>query len=291
MRASCGLFPQKGSPSIQADRVIGMGELTFIGLGLCDDMDISLRGLQVIRNSDFVFAEFYTSLMSGFCMERFKRRIGKQVSVVCRKDLEEDKGELILQKAAEARVAFLVPGDPLIATTHVDLRIRARKRGIRTKIVHGASIISAVTGLSGLQNYRFGRSVTIPFSDGEHISETPYDVIAKNRSMNFHTLCFLDVKAEERRFMTVNEALNVLLLLEKKRREGVITTNSLAIGVARAGCEDVIVKAGYLEDLLDYDFGGPPHSLVIPADRLHFMEAEALNNLADAAEKVRGMVG
>jgi len=268
-----------------------MGELTFIGLGLHDDMDLSIRGVQAIQNSDYVFAEFYTSLMSGFSKERLERKICKRISVVSRKDLEDDNGEVILQRAAEAKVAFLVPGDPLIATTHVDLRIRAAKRRIKIRIIHGASIASATIGLSGLQNYRFGRSVTIPFPDDERISETPYDTIAKNKAMDLHTLCFLDIRAEERRFMTVNEALKALSMLETKRKEGITTLNTLAIGVARAGSEDVLVKAGYLVDLLAHDFGGPPHSLVVPADRLHFMEAEALINLADAPHEIRGMVG
>jgi len=267
-----------------------VGELTFIGLGLYDDMDISLRGLKVVKDSDFIFAEFYTSLMSGFSMERFKRMIGREVSVVSRKDLEEEEGELILRSAAEGRVVLLVPGDPLIATTHIDLRIRAEKRGIKTRIIHGASIISAIIALSGLQNYRFGRSVTIPFSDGGCISETPYDVIVKNKTMDLHTLCFLDVRAEERRFMTVNESLKMLSLLENRRRGDIITPKSLAVGIARAGSEDVVVKADYAKDLVNYNFGGPPHSIVIPADRLHFMEAEALINLADAPNEVKEMV-
>lgn len=266
-----------------------MGELIFIGLGLHDDMDISLRGLEATKTSDHIYAESYTSLMAGFSMERFKRTIGKEVSIVSRKDLEDNEGEEILQKATDGKVAFLVPGDPMIATTHIDLRIRAKKMGIRTKIIHGASIISATISVSSLQNYRFGRSVSIPLSDGEYISETPYDVIAENKARNLHTLCFLDIKAEEKRFMTINESLKALLSLEKRRKEDIITPKSLAIGLARAGSEDVAAKADYIEDLLDYDFGGPPHSLVIPANRLHFMEAEALINLADAPTEVREM--
>ena len=70
---------------------------------------------------------------------------------------------MVLRRAKEEKVAFLVSGDPLIAATHVDLRIRAEKQGIKTRVVHGASVISAVIGLSGLQNYKYGRSVTIPF--------------------------------------------------------------------------------------------------------------------------------
>ena len=43
-----------------------------------------------------------------------------------------------------------------------------------------------------------------------------------------------------------------------------------------------------MEELLSYDFGAPPHSLVIPG-RLHFMEAEALITFAGAPITLRSM--
>ncbi len=267
-----------------------MGELVFIGLGLNDEMGISIRGVEEAKRADHVFAEFYTSIMSEFSLERLERIIGKRVKVLSRRDLEDYNGEAILERAVEGRVAFLVPGDPLIATTHIDLRIRAERMGIKTRVIHGSSIISAAMGLSNLQNYRFGRSVTIPFPVEGYVSEVPYHVIKGNKSMNLHTLCFLDVKAEEGRFLTINESLKILLSLEDRFGENIIKPESLAVGISRAGSENVAVKADYIERLIDYDFGGPPHTLIIPADKLHFMEAEALIALAGAPEKVKEMV-
>jgi len=251
---------------------------------------MSLRGLEEARKADFVYAEFYTSLMAGLSLENLERKVGKRLIIISRKTLEDENGEPILQKAEKAKVVLMVPGDPLIATTHIDLRIRAEKRSIKTRIVHGASITSAVMGLSGLQNYRFGRSVTIPFPESGFISETPYSVIAENKSRNLHTLCFLDIKAEEQKYMTVREALESLLLLEKMNRLHIVIGESLAIGVARAGAGDVAVKAEMVKNLMSFDFGGPPHVLVVPIDKLHFMEAEALITHAHAPEWVRRMV-
>jgi len=267
-----------------------LGELVFVGLGLFSELDTSLRGLEEIKKADFVYAELYTSLMSGLSLENLKAKVGKEVRVVARRILEDENGEPILQKAEQAKVVFLVPGDPLIATTHIDLRIRAEKRGIETRIVHGASIISAAVGLSGLQNYRFGRSVTVPFPEGGFISETPYSVIAENKARNLHTLCFLDIRAEEQRYMTVREALESLLSMEEEKKQRVVTLESLAVGVARAGAEDVTVKAEKVENLVGLDLGAPPHVLIFPADKLHFMEAGALITLAHAPEWVREMV-
>jgi len=182
-----------------------------------------------------------------------------------------------------------VPGDPLIATTHVDLRIRAQRMGINTSVVHGASIISAVIGLSGLQNYKFGRSVTIPFTDESAGVETPYNVIAENKKNELHTLCFLDIRAEEKRYMTIKEGLQALFEQERRKRQSVITASTLAVGVARAGSENPTVKADYARRLVKFDFGKPPHSLVFPS-QLHFMEAEALIALAKAPKRVKEMI-
>jgi len=263
-----------------------LGELLFVGLGLYDERDLSLRGLEEIRDADSVFAELYTSLMPELSIQKLEELVGKRVSVVSRRTLEEEGGQLILREAEERKAALLVPGDPLIATTHVDLRIRAEKRGIKTRVIHGASIVSATIGLSGLQNYKYGRSVTIPFPEEGFTSETPYRVIMQNRKMGLHTLCFLDIEAEEKRYMTVSDGLETLLATEKQKRKQVITPDTLVIGIARAGSKKPTVKAGYVEEVIKQNFGAPPHTLVFPG-KLHFMEAEALITLAEAPERIR----
>lgn len=259
----------------------------FVGLGLFNEKSITLQGLEEAKTADEVFIELYTSLMPNFSIGNLEEILGKQVRVVSRKELEEDNGEVVLEAATESKAVLLVPGDPLIATTHVALRIEAEKLGVKTRVVHGASIISGVIGLSGLHNYKFGKSVTIPFTEEfGGISETPYDVVAQNKRLGLHTLCLLDVEAEEKRGMTIREGLEMLLKVEEKRKQRVVTPETLTVGVARAGSGNPRVKADFLKELLNYDFGGPPHSIVFPG-RLHFMEAEALVVLAGAPEKVR----
>jgi len=46
--------------------------LTFIGLGLYDEKDISLKGLEAIRDSDVVYVEFYTSRLMGSSVEEME---------------------------------------------------------------------------------------------------------------------------------------------------------------------------------------------------------------------------
>ena len=89
-----------------------------------------------------------------------------------------------------------------------------------------------------------------------------------------HTMCLLDVKAAEGRYMTVNEGLELLLRMEEQKKKKVITKKTLAVGVARLG-GDVDIKAGKIKQLLKHDFGKPPHVLVIPG-KLHYMEEDVL---------------
>jgi diphthine synthase len=254
-------------------------ELVFVGLGLNDDKGITLKGLEETRSADAVFMETYTSRMPDFNVERFETACGKKIQFISRQDLEEDSGKRILQAAKAGKAVFLVPGDPFIATTHVTLRIDAQKQGIRTRIVNGISIMSAIVSLSGLHNYKFGKTVTIPFSD--NFSETPYNVISQNKKQGLHTLCLLDLRAAENRYLSIADAVNMLLSVEEKRKEGILTAETVAVGIARAGSDNPVLKADFLENLPNHDFGEPPFSLIVAGD-LHFMEADALVAFASA---------
>jgi diphthine synthase len=159
------------------------------------------------------------------------------------------------------------------------MRIDAEKHGIKTRIVHGTSIMSAIISLSGLHNYKFGKTVTVPFP--ENFSETPYNVIAQNKQVGLHTLCLLDLKANEKSFLSINQAIKMLLEVEEKNKKGIITPETPVVGIARAGSYSPILKADFLKDLAAYDFGEPPYSLIFPGE-LHFMEVASLIAFAEA---------
>ena len=264
-----------------------MKELVFVGLGLHNEKGITLQGLEETKNAAHVFVELYTSILPHFSTKRFEAIVKKQVRIMSRRDLEEENGAVILDAAEKGKTVFLIPGDPFIATTHVALRIEAEKRGIGTRIIHGASVISAIIGLSGLHNYKFGKTVTIPFP--ENFSETPYKVIAQNKRLGLHTLCLLDLKVEEERFLSINEALALLLEIEQRRKEDIVTPSTVAVGVAKAGSSAPTLKADFAEELVKHHFGEPPQSLIFLGD-LHFMEAEALVAFAGAPEKLRKLI-
>jgi diphthine synthase len=261
-----------------------LNELIFVGLGLNDERSISVKGLEEAKNADSIFMETYTSLMPDFSLQRFEALCGRKVKMLERHDLEDECGKAILEAAKIGKVVFLVPGDPFIATTHVTLRIDAEKQGIQTHIIHGTSIMSAIVSLSGLHNYKFGKTVTVPFP--ENWSLTPYNVIAQNKQVGLHTLCLLDLKASENQFLSINNALKMLLDIEEKNKKCAVTSDTAALGVARAGSDSPTLKADFVKALGNFDFGQPPYSLIIPGD-LHFMEVEALIAFAGAPDAFR----
>jgi len=255
--------------------------LVFIGLGLHGE-GMSLAGLREAQGADVIYVELYTSVVPNFNIKELEQKIGKPIKIVTREKVEQLPHE-ILESARRSKVAFLVPGDPMVATTHIDLRLRAAKAGIQTKIVHAASIASAAAGLAGLQSYKFGRSATVPFPDNP--SQTPYEVLAENRARGLHTLLLLDIRADEGKVMTANEAIEIMLKLEGKLKKKVFTPNILAVVVARAGSDDATIKADKAVKLGKLNFGPPPHVLIVPG-KLHFMEAQALRVFAGAPEDV-----
>jgi diphthine synthase len=254
--------------------------LTFIGLGL-QGKGLSLQGLENAKEADIAYAELYTSLVPELDLSELERQLGKPIKVIDREAVEQRPDE-VLEAAKTGKVAFLVPGDPMVATTHVDLRLRAERAGIETRVIHGASVATAAPGLAGLQSYKFGRSATVPFPDNP--SETPYRVLAENRERGLHTLLLLDIGADENRALSANEAIEIMSGLESKLKERVFTPETLAVVVARAGSQDGLVKADQIENLARQDFGPPPHVLIVPG-KLHFLESEALQVLAGAPDK------
>lgn len=259
-----------------------MGELLFIGMGLHDENGLTLRGLDAAKNADVVYAEFYTSIMSGLAMNRLQRLVGKEIGVLTRKDLEESAECTVLSKAKQARVALLVPGDPMSATTHVGLILSARKLGIRTTVIHSSSILTAAAGAVGLEIYKFGRTVTIPSPRTSAFPESVYEFIISNKRIGLHTLALLDL---EQGGLTVPDALRVLFKLEAIKKAGVVTEDTLMIVLARIEAPDAMMRADRAGSLVKGDFGGPPWSMILPG-KLHFVEAEALQLLAGAPREL-----
>ena len=257
--------------------------LYLVGLGLYNEKDISLNGLEAIKSADIVYAEFYTARLFGGDLKALEALAGVTINILRREEVEE--ANLPIKQAEIKDVAFLTAGDPLMATTHSDILMEARKKGIKTRVIHASSILSAAPGIAGLQAYKFGKVTTIPRPEENYFPHSPYQVIGENKKMGLHTLVLLDIQAHRDYYMTANEGLEYLIRVENERKEGIITEDSLAVVIARAGSPEPLVRADRVNVLTEEDFGGPLHCIIIPGD-LHFLEAEGLVVLADAPESI-----
>ncbi len=244
--------------------------LYFIGIGLSNEKDITLKGLEAIKLCDTIYLENYTSLLQCSPAD-LEKSYGKRIIIVNRTTAEQED-EKIIKEAEKKNVAFLVIGDPFSATTHAELLRLALEKKVPVKVIHNASILTAI-GMTGLQLYKFGKTTSIPFTEDYPNIETPYNVFRENCLLGSHTLFLLDINPEQKKFMTVNEALEILETIETRKKENVMKDNMLVVGCARLGADDFMIKAGALKDLKNIDFGKPPHCLIIPG-QLHFIEKE-----------------
>lgn len=259
-----------------------MGELVLIGLGLHDEKGITLRGLEEARSADLVYAELYTSGLAGVSLGSIERLIGKKIQRLSRSEVED--GSAILEAAATHKVAFLVVGDPMAATTHADLRVRAASANIPTRIVHGVSILTAAAGALGLQAYKFGRTTTVPFPAPGFEPTSPLEAILENRRAGLHTLVLLDLR-EDGTFLHPREAIASLLRMAKSLGTVEFGPETLACVLSRVGSPDARAVAGPIGTLASRWLGPPLHCLVIPGT-LHFLEKEALIAFAGAPHDV-----
>ena len=246
--------------------------LYMIGLGVNDIRDISVKGINYARECAVVYFEAYTGKFNSSVKE-MEAVLGKKI-IPADRELVEKRAEEILEQAKNKHAAFLVVGDPMSATTHIDLMMRAKKKNIAVHVIHGSSIFSAV-GTTGLQLYKFGKTASIPYPKEGFEPTVYYDVLKKNLDSGCHTLFLLDVDAENEKYMTVNEAVQLLLKAEEKKKEKVFSKQTLCVGCARLGSDDFAIKSGKASELLKFDFGRPAHCLIVPA-KMHFMEEEAL---------------
>ena len=166
----------------------------MIGLGLSDEKDITVKGMEAVQSSSKVYLEMYTAILM-ISNEKLSEFFGKEVITADREFVESGCQEMI-EEAKTENVSFLVVGDPFCATTHTDLYLRCVEQGVKVDVIHNASIVSAM-GCCGLQVYRFGEIVSIPFFTDNWRPYSFYEKIKGNAQRDLHTLALLDIKVKE----------------------------------------------------------------------------------------------
>ncbi|PIC46033.1 hypothetical protein B9Z55_005854 [Caenorhabditis nigoni] len=102
----------------------------LIGLGLGDVEDITVKGLNIVKNCARVHLEAYTSILCyGLDKTNLEKFYGREV-IEADRTIVEQESDAILKGADKEDVALLVVGDPFGATTHADLVLRAKQQNI-----------------------------------------------------------------------------------------------------------------------------------------------------------------
>ena len=164
--------------------------LMLIGMGPGRLSGMSLEALNAAKTADVRRYEAYTALWPQAELDALEAEVGA-IEKVMRPEVELP--ETLFELARTSLVALLVVGDPLQATTHVDLQLQAAEAGLECLVFHGVSITTLVTGAIGLSNYKFGRQTTLTYPYGGWVATSPLEVIAANMHQNLHTLALLDL--------------------------------------------------------------------------------------------------
>jgi len=250
--------------------------LWLIGLGPGDLDHITERARRVARGCSKRYLEGYTAVLPPAEEEKLESVVGPWERLM-RDGVESP--ENMLEEAGESAVALLVVGDPMQATTHIDLEERCAEQGIGFQVIPGLTATALAVSLSGLQSYRFGRQVTIPFSDGDYLPTSPFEMICRNKEAGMHTLALLDLDPtgmglESPRPMTPREAVDHLVRMNKRSEgfdESVEEWDGLLL--SDLGTEEESVVSGSMKSISKIE-RGHVHALIIAAE-FSGMEAEA----------------
>ena len=240
--------------------------LVLVGIGPGAVEAMTTEAIEIAKAADFRRYEAYTALWPEDELANLVAIIGP-IEKVMRPEVENP--EEILGLAKDNLVALLVVGDPLQATTHVDLQMQAAEQGIDCKIVHGISITNLVTGAIGLSNYKFGRQTTITYPYNGWIATSPLEVIAVNRAQGLHTLALLDLDPTgagtgKQKPMEPKDAVVSLIAMVEKL-VGVkdnLPNDSVLEQLKVAAAESICTEIYAIPVVLCSDMGTPQQSIV-----------------------------
>jgi diphthine synthase len=260
--------------------------LWIIGLGIHGVRGIGLYSLEVLKSCNIVYVERYTSSISDPELRDLRYLIGNDrktnIILVQRWFLED--GREILDKAKFKEIALLTYGDPLIATTHTELYIRAVRNSVKVRVIHAASGISSLIGEIGLHVYKFGRTVTITSEPQSVVSV--YSAIFDNLILGNHTMVLTEYndRSGEVFFLDPAAALKSLLECEQDLKSRACHEETFAIVVSRVGSKHQNIISGKVRSLIGLDYGLGPHTIIVTGF-LHFAEIDALVTLTKNVDK------
>ena len=254
--------------------------LWLIGIGPGDLGHMTERARSVARGCKKRYLEGYTAVLPTEQEALLESVVGPWERMM-RPSVESP--EALLDESRNDSVALLVVGDPMQATTHIDLEARCMEEGIGFEVIPGMSATSLAVSLSGLQSYKFGRQVTLPYPYGDYLATSPLEMILRNLEGGLHTLVLLDLDPTGMGLdlptpMSPSQAISTLGEMEEKwleERDGLDSTgvkkSALAVNewegvlLSDVGTKGQRVFSGSLKEISKVQ-GGRVHSLIIPSE-------------------------
>ena len=238
--------------------------LYLIGLGL-NEKGYSREAYDSISKADRIYFDSYT-VDFPYKIKDLEKQFYKKKFLPADRELIESFG--ILDEAKNKKIVLLVYGSPLTATTHISLIQEAKKRKIKYRVIHGASVLDAVLE-TGLQVYKFGKIASMPswIPEKNFKPESFAEIIKENQSIEAHTLLLIDIG------LGFQEALNQLEAVSLNQNvalKKIIVCQSL-------GTKNRKIFYGEIEELKDKKIK-KPFCIIIPG-KLHFVEKDFLESL------------
>lgn len=261
--------------------------LHFIGLGINGYKSISIHVLEILKNCDAIYLERFSAFVSDGELNGLRSLAELhdfKMNILPAERWFVEDGRDILEQARTNDLALLTYGDPFIATTLIELYVRAIKNSIKVDVIHAASGITSLIGESGLHLYKFGRIITIMSELQSTVSV--YNTVYENLLAGNHTLILTEYNNDHRKpfFLDPNSAFKALLQIEKDFRYKIFFKDTFAIVASRIGMPDQKIISGRVGSLRGINFGQGPHSIIVTGT-LHFTEVEALMTLTQSLDE------
>ncbi|MFH1711062.1 MAG: diphthine synthase [Nanoarchaeota archaeon] len=234
----------------------------LIGLGL-NEKSISLEAAEALKSCKKIYLEKYT-VDFPYKIENLEKELENLIPL----GREEVESEKFLDEAKKSNIALLVYGDVLAATTHISLIMNCNKEDIKYKIFHNASIFNAISE-TGLQMYKFGKTASMPKWLENYYPDSFAEIIKENMKIKAHTLLLIDIGLEIKKALEQLKTAcgNHKLFLDKIILCSMMGTEQQKIYYEKADNLPIDIKN--------------PYCIIIPSNKLHDMEKEALSELAN----------
>jgi diphthine synthase len=230
--------------------------LYLIGLGL-NERGISKEGLLAIDKCAKVYLEGYTV---DFPYDVEELKFGnKKIEVLERGEVESND---LIKEAKGRKIALLVYGSPLFATTHMSLIQDAHSQKVRTKIIYSASVFDGIAE-TGLQLYKFGKISSMPKWSGDYEPDF-LQYVEENKTIKAHSLILVDIG------LGFKKALVQLEMCAQKKQ---MKLDKILV-CSKIGNEDNQIFYA-MPDILRTKDVEAPFCFIIPGD-MHFLEKEVV---------------